>query len=229
MSKTTLNVEFDQAQIANINLMMGEIKNGVPKVMVRAINKTLTGVQSDAVKAIAVDLNLTQERIRQDFYINKATWEYIAGSVVAKGRPVNFASFIGTTETRSDWNGGVSVKLKKSGTREKFKHAFIWTRAAGDFKMNTQSGSLSQDNASTVFQRQWHEYHTFRSYLSPWPKIFPGKNPLHPGRRVETLASLRIEDEFAKDRVIKSVEIEAKGRIDANMAHELDYELSKLK
>ena len=37
----------------------------------------------------------------------------------------------------------------------------------------------------------------------------------------------RIEDEFAKDRVIKSVEIEAKGRIDANMAHELDYELEQ--
>jgi hypothetical protein len=218
MSKTTLNIEFDQAQIANVNLMMGEIKNGVPKVMVRAINKSLVGVQSDAVKAIAVDLNLTQERIRQDFFINKATWDYIAGSVVAKGRPVNFTSFIGTTENRSDFGGGVSVKIKKSGTRQRFKHAFIWTRS-------TKSG----DEASTAFQREWDKYRTFRSYLSPWPKIFPGSKPLHPGRTVETLASLRIEDEFAKDRVIKSVEIEAKGRIDANMAHELDYELSKLR
>jgi hypothetical protein len=224
MAKTTLNITMDQAQIANINLMMGDIKNGVPKVMVRAINATLTGVQSDAVKAIAVDLNLTQERIRQDFYINKATWEYISGSVVAKGKPVNLASFQGTTENRSDFNGGVSVKIKKSGTRQKFKHAFIWTRGAGGFTVNPISGGISENSASTMFERQWHDYHTFRSYMSPWKKFGPKyRLPL------ETMTGPRIEDEFAKDRVIKSVEIEAKGRIDANMAHELDYELSKLR
>lgn len=229
MSKTVLNIQIDQADIAKVNLLMGDIKNGVPKVMVRAINKTLTGVQSDAVKFIAVDLNLTQERIRADFFINKAVWDYPSGSVVAKGRPVNFASFIGTTENRSDYNGGISVKIKKSGARQKFKHGFLWERPAGSININPTSGGISQDTAKTAFQREWHEWRSFRSYLSPWPKIFPGEKPLHPGRRVETLASLRIEDEFAKDRVINSVEIEAKGRIDANMAHELDYELSRLK
>jgi hypothetical protein len=74
-----------------------------------------------------------------------------------------------------------------------------------------------------MFERQWHDYHTFRSYLSPWKKI--GNKYRLP---LETLSGPRVEDEFAKDRVIKSVEIEAKGRIDTNMAHELDYELSKL-
>jgi len=48
-----IEIKADQAQIAKIDLLMGEIKNGVPKVMVRAINKTLTGVQSDSVKAVA--------------------------------------------------------------------------------------------------------------------------------------------------------------------------------
>ena len=66
------------------------------------------------MKFIAVDLNLTQARIREDFYINKATWDYIAGSVVAKGRPVNLASFSGTTENRSDWNGGISASRSKN-------------------------------------------------------------------------------------------------------------------
>ena len=224
MSKTVLNIQIDQATIAKVNLLMGDIKNGVPKVMVRAINKTLDGVQTDAVRAIAVDLNLTQTRIREDFYINRATWDYIAGSVVAKGRPVNLASFQGTTETRSDWNGGLSVKVKVSGARVKLKHAFLWSRAAGPIGINPISGSISQGTANTAFQREWHSYHTFRSVNSPWKKFGP-KYRLP----VETLTGPRIEDEFAKDRVIKSVEIEAKGRIDANMAHELDYELSKLK
>ena len=224
MAKTTLNLKIDQADIAKVNLLMGDIKNGVPKVMVRAINKTLDGVQTDAVKFIAVDLNLTQARIREDFFINKASWDYIAGSVVAKGKPVNLASFQGTTENRSDWNGGLSVKIKKSGARVKLKHAFLWSRGAGPFKMNTESGGISQDTAKTAFEREWHDYHTFRSVFSPWKK-FGAKYRLP----LEERRGPRIEYEFAKDRVLKSVEIEAKGRIDANIAHELDYELSKLK
>jgi len=213
MSKTSLNITMDAGQLAKIHLLMGDIKNGVPKVMVRAINKTLTGVQSDAVKAIAIDLNLTQERIRQDFFVNQATWDRISGSVVAKGRPVNLAGFVGTTDNRSDWNGGVSVKVKKSGTRVRLKHAFIWSRA-------TKSG----DEAKTAFQREWHEFKTFRSVFSPWKKFGP-KYRLE----IETLSGPRIEDEFAKDRVIKSVEIEARGRVDTNLNHELDYELSRLR
>ena len=208
-----INLQFDPGDIAKVNLLMGDIKNGVPKVMTRAINKTLAGVQTDAVKAIAIDLNLTQERIREDFYINNATYENLAGSVVAKGRPVNFASFSGTTETVSDYGGGVSVKIKKSGSRVRFKHAFIWNRP-------TKSG----DEARTVFQREWHEWHSFRSRFSPWKK-FGAKYRLP----LETLNGPRIEDEYAKDRVINNVQLEAKARLDANLEHELEYELSKLR
>jgi hypothetical protein len=127
---------------------------------------------------------------------------------VAKGKPVNFASFSGTNVTTR----GLSVKIKKSGTRTIFKHAFLWTR-------NTKAG----EEAKTAFQRDWHEFHTKASPQLPWKK-FGAKYRLP----LETLSGPRVEDEFAKDRVIKTVEIEAKGRIDTNMAHELDYELSKL-
>lgn len=213
-----LNIQFDSADVAKVNLLMGDIKNGVPKVMTRAINKTLTGVESDAVKAIAIDLNLTQARIREDFYVNKATYENVGGSVVAKGRPVNFASFIGTTETVSDFGGGLSVKIKKAGSRQKFKHGFLWNRT-------TKSGN----EAKTAFERDAPPYHTFRSRFSPWKKIFPEKPAVKGKRRLKTLTGPRIEDEFAKDRVINAVQLEAKARLDQNLEHELEYELSRLK
>lgn len=215
MAGTKFDLKFDTSDVLKVNLLLGEVKNGVPKVMTRAINKTLTSTQSIAVKTIAIDLNLTQERIREDFFINKATWDYVAGSVIAKGRPVNFTSFIGTTETRSDYNGGVSVKIKKSGSRVKFRHAFIWTRT-------TKSG----EQAKTAFQREWHEFHTFRSVNSPWKKFGPKyRLPLDP----KFGSGPRIEDEYAKDRVINNVLIESKPILDANLDHELEYELSKLR
>ena len=220
-----MRINFDAEDVARVKLLLDDID--AKRVMVRAINRTLDGVQTDAVRFISTDLNLTQARIREDFYINRAVFERITGSVVARGRPVNFASFIGTTETISDWNGGLSVKLKKSGSRERFKHGFLWTRPAGSFRVNTASGGISQDTARTAFERDAPPYHTFRSRFSPWKRIFPERPAVAGKRRLKTLTGPRIEDELDKDRVMNSVMIEAQGRIDTNMDHELEYILSR--
>lgn len=213
MPGTSFNLKFDEGDLLKVNLLMGEVKNGVPKVMTRAINKTLVSTRSIAVKTIAIDLNLTQERIRQDFYLNNASYENVSGSVTAKGKPVNLATFQGTTETVSDFNGGVSVKVKKTGARVRLKHAFLWVRP-------TKAG----DEARTAFQREWHEYYTFKSRFSPWKQFGP-KYRLP----VETLTGPRIEDEYASPRVLNNVLIETKPVLDANLDHELQYELSRLK
>lgn len=204
-----INIQFDKSQIENVHAMMGDIKNGAPKVIMRAINKTLTGVQTDAVREIGKDLNLTQTRIRKDFRINKAAIDWQAGSVVAKGRPVNLASFIGSREGKR----GLSVKVKRSGARTVLKHAFIYSRKT--------KGGL---DAATAMEREWHDYHTKASPRLPWKKFSP-KYRLP----VEVLTGPRIEDEYAKAPVLAEVQNKAKTRLDGNLSHELDYELSKLK
>jgi hypothetical protein len=89
----------------------------------------------------------------------------------------------------------------------------LWTRT-------TKSGDL----AKTAFQRDWNEFHTFKSVNSPWKKF--GQKYRLP---VETLSGPRIEDEYAKYKVMQNVLIESKVILDANLDHELEYELSKLK
>lgn len=206
-----INIQFDHQQVNNVRLMMGEISNGAPKVIMRAINKTLPGVQNDATREIAKDLNLTQTRIRKDFRINKATlygWSE-GGSVVATGRPVNLASFIGSRTTTR----GLSIKVKKSKARSVLKHAFIWHR-------KTKAGA----DAATAMEREWHDFHTKASPRLPWKKF--GSKYRVP---VEILTGPRIEDEYAKPNVLSEVETKARARLDGNLAHELDYALSKLK
>lgn len=224
MAGTSFNLKFDEGDLLKVNLLLGEVKNGAPKVMTRAINKTLTFTKSEAVKTIAIDLNLTQDRIREDFWTVKADFENVSGAVWAHGRPVNLSSFIGTTETVSDFNGGVSVKVKKSGSRVRLRHAFLWTRfKKPGLSINPETGALIGDIAQTAFQREWHDYHTFRSRFSPWKKFGP-KYRLP----VETLSGPRIEDEYAKDRVMNPVLIETKAELDRRLNEELEIAFKAL-
>ena len=58
-----MRVEIDRGQLANVQIMLGSVKNGAPRVISRSINKTLTGTRSAAKKEIVKHYNLTQKKV----------------------------------------------------------------------------------------------------------------------------------------------------------------------
>ena len=136
-----MKIELNKADVAKVNIMLGGVKNGAPKVLTRAINKTLTGTRSTAKKEIAKHYNLTQKRIDQDFTTNKANWSKLSGGVVAKGKPIGLLSFSGTRQTTK----GVTGKILKEKPRYLIKSAFI-TRAG-------IAGSSTGEKPLGVFRR----------------------------------------------------------------------------
>ena len=198
-----MKVEVNRTDIAAVKLMMGGIKNGYPKVMTRALNKTTTNVKTHAVKETGKTLNLKAGRIRQDFKIQKASWSNLSGSVKATGKPVGLISFIGTRKLKS----GVSVKVLKNKPRVKLKHGFIATA----------------NRAKNVFQRQ---------YKGPRKKVKPGfpyaKLPRHMRFPVERLTGPRIEDVYVKPTVFGPVIKNADYRLMFNLNNEIKFEFSKL-
>ncbi|MBF0395771.1 MAG: phage tail protein [Desulfobacterales bacterium] len=200
MSK--ISVSINQSDLNAVRLLLNGLQNSVPKVLCRAINKTLSGVQTDAVSEIADELNLTKTRIRKDFKISRASLSNTSGKVVSKGKPVGLASFIGTRQTKT----GVSVKVKKQGKRSVLKHAFI-------------------AKAKTAENVWWRKYSGTRKQFRPNFKY--AKLPKKYKLPIQRLTGPRIQDIFAKDKVIKKVETKAKVRLDKNFAHEIDYELQR--
>lgn len=119
-------VEIDQAMLDGVQSAMQGIKDGYPKVLVTSINKTLTTVNTQAAARVGNELNLKASRIKEDFTLIKASYSKPSGSFVAKGEPIGLVQF-GANQTQK----GVSVKVKRSGSRSLLKHAYI-AKGKGD-------------------------------------------------------------------------------------------------
>ena len=200
-----MQVNINPEDIARVHLFLDDIKADV--VMRRAINETLTGVKTDAARVVYEDLNLTQTRIKKNFYTRNATGSDITGLFRSKGDPVNLASFTGSRMTTR----GLSVKVKRSGTRATLKHGFLWTRT-------TKAG----EEASTAFQRAWKGPRTSASTALPW-KLMNQKYR----RPVETLTGPRIEDILGKPDVIQYLQAAAGERLSKNINDQLEYIMSR--
>lgn len=198
-----MRVDINKADILAVKTMLTGIKGAYPRVMSRSINKTLTNVRVFAVKEIAKDLNLTQTRIKQDFYEDKASYSHLSGKVAAKGKPVGLISFKGTRQLKA----GVKVKVHVSKSATTLKHAFITTAS----------------NAKNVF---WRQYDAARSKYRPG---FPYAKLPHKYRYpLERLTGPRIEDEYSKPKVLGPTMKHADDRIIVNMKSQIEFELSKL-
>lgn len=185
--------------------MMAELKGIEPKVKSRAINRSLTSVRAEAVSLIALDLNLTQTKIRNSFTMNRATVTNPSGSVVSKSKPIPIIDFNGT---RALARGGVSVQVKRTGARERLIHTFIATMKSGH---------------RGVFEREagnfGRPFQVLKNYAA-MPKRF--RLP------IEELFGPRITDEYSKGPILEAVQRRAGEVYTSNYEHELDYELGLL-
>ncbi|KKN52428.1 hypothetical protein LCGC14_0612820 [marine sediment metagenome] len=206
-----MEISIDQTQMRDVQAMLSGIKNGYPKVLSRSVNKTVTGVRTDAVNEIYKNLNLTKTRIRKDFKIKKMTWAYLTARIVSKGAPVGLAAFAGTRQTKK----GVSVKVKRAGKRSILKHAFI-----ADAKKAAVFGSKTRTH---VF---WRKYKGPRS--KPKAGFSYGALPRTYRLPVERLVGPRIQDILDEPKVMKPVMKMADDRLAVNLQRELNFELSKL-
>jgi hypothetical protein len=171
--------------------MLLELSKAATPALVRALNKTLTGVRTDKSTVIREDLNLSKRYVDQQIAITRASNTRPEGRVTTRSKPVGLINFTGTRQVTK----GVSVKVKKYGTRSILKHAFIATA----------------NNAQNVF----------------WRARIGGK--LVARLPIERLTGPRLTDNLSRPEVIAEVEKKAGARLDTNLAHEIDYEISRLK
>lgn len=209
-----MKIEINKGQLMQIQLMLSNIKNGAPRAISSAINKTLPNIKTQAAKEIGAILNLSSERIKKDFSIKKSSWSDLSGEVKATGAPVGLAHF-GPVDSRF----GVWVKVKKRGKQELLRHAFL---ASGKKGIGLH-----------VWWRGRHEMPQPKRFwggvksAAPWQK-FGKKYQFPPGpkenRGIMRLTGPRIEDIYASDVVYQPVHRLAVDRF----AENLDKQVSEV-
>jgi len=205
-----IKIFIHPADRAKIQDMFSGMKTIGEKVLSRSLNKTLTGVRTDASTEIRKVLNAKQAAVNETFSLNKATTKKMTASIVSTGKPLGLIDFVGTTQKLK----GVSVLVTKGGKRKIIPGTFIATMKSGH---------------KGVFWREWHGARKAKS-----PKIRYGALRGEKGNKYR----LKIKERFAprvpdylgdKGPIMQRILTKAGVRLHNNLEHELSYELSKLK
>jgi hypothetical protein len=194
----------DYPEATSPGLLDGLRTDGGTKAHVLAVNKTLTGVRTDATAEVYKKLNLTKTRIRQDITTTRATYGNPAGRLIARGKPVGLISFSGTRAVKK----GVSVLVRRDATRKILPHAFIAT-------------------AKTA-QNVW-----WRGWTGPRQPVRPTINyarlPRQYRHPIHRLTGPRIEDILADPEVMYTVEDKGWDRYQKNIDYEVQRVLDRYK
>lgn len=189
-----LSIEVSALDKAALDRLLIGIKNGVPRVLSGAINKTLKTTQVQAVKRIGQELNLKAARIKSDFSQERATWAVTRGALIAKGAPVGLINY-----AANEVKAGVSVKVKKTESRTLIKGAYAAFR-----------GSRAH-----VYRRQ---YHATKKAVVPGRKY--GAMPKKYRLPTERLSGPRIEDIYAKPIIHGQISTLAANKFAENVGRE---------
>jgi len=196
-----MKVEIDQGQLLKVKMMLAGVKKAAPRVISRAMNKTLTGIQSKAAKEVSGEYNITQKQVKPDFTLSKASVARLAAGFYSTGRPRSLTSFSGTRQTKK----GVSVKIKKNGPRKTLKHAFIAT------SRHVKQKARDAGRGKQVF---WRARGDSGMLVSRYP--------------IHRLTGPRVEDHLGKPLVFERILRYGGERYKIVIDQELNYELSKL-
>lgn len=200
-----IKISIDPIDKAKVQDMFSGMKTIGEKVISRSLNKTLTGVKTDASTEIRKELNAKKAAVDETFKMDKATTKKLTAAITSTGKPLALIDFIGTAQRTK----GVSVLVKKTGTRKITPGTFIAT---------------IKDGHKGVFWRKWH-----RTKKPKNPKIrygsLSGKFRLPMSERFGP----RVPDILSNDSVMDTVLKKAGDRLHTNIGSELNYELSKLK
>lgn len=204
MSSVTIN----QADVAKVQALLGDLKNKYKSVMTTSINKTLTTARTQATARIGNEINLKAARIKEDFTLKKANYSDMSGSLKATGKPVGLGQF-SPRQTQK----GVSVKVKKSEPRGVLLHAFL---AHGDSPADHKHVFWRAKPRNTMPAPRRFPRGKIAP-RGPWEQM-PDKYSL----KLERLTGPRIEDIYASQKVLDPVLIQGQHVYLLNVENKID-------
>lgn len=215
-------IKIDENDLKKVRNMLSDIQGAGERVTVRALNKTLIGVRTDASAAIREVVTAKKAAVDETIKISKATTGNSTAMIVCTGKPVALIDYSSRKTKR-----GVSVQVRKDRPRKVVQGAFIAKMKSGH---------------EGVFWRKYHEKGAKKNKMEiqanragfAWSEklgrfIPMGMLPREYRLPMEERYGPRIPDIMSNDPVMNKILDQAGQRLKDNLDHETDYELSKNK
>jgi hypothetical protein len=121
----TVRVDTRQVEIA-----LAGVRNGLPRVLTRAINRSATTVRTRASRAVAEDIGVPVRTVNESMVLQRATPQRLRAVITITGRRIPLIDLRARGPEPSRGRGrGVSYAL--GGTRRRIQSAFIATMRSG--------------------------------------------------------------------------------------------------
>jgi len=199
------SIKINEGDLQRVQNMLDDFVGIPDRVTVRALNKTLTGVRTDASAAIREIITAKKAAVDETFKLEKASTGNLRAAISSIGKPLALIDYSSRQTAK-----GVSVQVRKDRSRKVVSAAFI-------AKMNSSHQG--------VF---WREYHG----SSKKPKnadLTYGQLPRSYRLKIKERFGPRVPDIMGNEPVMKTILAQAEKRLHDNLEHETDYEMSKHK
>lgn len=222
MARAGFRIELDKASWIRAQTMLKDIKNGSSRVIMRSVNKTLTGVRTDVVNEIRKGVNITAKAIRSTITVDRATLSKMSASLTSKQEYGTSLAAFGARQTTK----GVTVQVLKRRGRSLVPHAFILKKRGGNVVFwRTQKKWVGKGKRPWV-RRGWVS--AGRSGGATQVVPFYGALPDKYRLPIEKLWGPAVPDLMKHAPTMAAIEKKAGMRLDKNFRHELDYLLGRV-
>lgn len=217
-------IKINEADRINIEQMLSGLKGSGGRVTMRSVNKTLSGVKTDASAAIRAEVTARKAAVDDTFKISKASETKPSAYIASTGKPLALIDY-----SARQTNKGVSAQVRKDRARKIVRGSFIASMKSGHKgvfwrRWHEKTSSMKMSKADRLITRSGFVWSAnLGRYISmAW---LPKKYRLP----IEELYGPRVPDIMSNDPVMKSILTKADERLHKNIVHEIDYELSRYK
>lgn len=151
----------------DIDPLLGSLKRlGVhlaEKAITRSLNRSIRGVNTDAIRAVRSELTLKAKDIRRDMRIRRAVPRTLEAALVVEVKGTGLIKFKARDTTR-----GVTVKVKKRGGRKRLPGAFIArAKTSGSRQVFTRERGAGRTPIKKLFSTAVGQYLDDDDVLDP--------------------------------------------------------------
>lgn len=200
-----IKVKIDRSDLAAVDAAMSGIKNGYKKILVRSLNKTITGVRTDAVSKIRKEITPKAKIIRDTFKLDKANYTKMTASVKSTGWPIPLIDYKARAVKR-----GVTFQVRQAASRSLLPGAFIAIMTSGH---------------KGVFWREYRDTHHAGIIKK---KVRYGALPVQYRLPIRQRYGPAVPTIMESEKVMKPILKKAGDRLSKEIDHQLEFEMSKL-
>lgn len=120
-------IKLDDSEIERAFAVLKRVPNGVPKAVRSSLNKTISGVRTDAKREATASYEVKSSAVHKSITIQKASGSALEAIALSRGRPIPLSSFKvkpKKVQRKGPKGRKISVSVKK-GTSTTLDNAFV--------------------------------------------------------------------------------------------------------